>query len=290
MTSMPGPCGTTGRGLGLGPGAGRHRGPGDRGLPEHPEAGRGDTPAGRQLPGGVQGDVRPGGLHLGGRLHPGGVVLAGRPVGADRPGDLLRRRRDRGRRGTQDGRPAIGHTGHPRTRGHPQAARPTGTVLVGLPLTAALWAGSMVQDMGIGLDRLLAATASAVLLSLCFGGVALAVGCATGRRALAAAAAAGLAIAGFLVNSLSSLAEGLRPSRPLTLFYQYAGNDPLRRGWISAMPPCCSASRRRWSWPRSSPSSDVTWRCEDRVDCQPSRGQPRSPPSELRTVWARRTS
>jgi ABC-2 type transport system permease protein len=52
----------------------------------------------------------------------------------------------------------------------------------------------------------------------------------TGRRALAAAAAAGLAIAGFLVNSLSSLAEGLRPWRPLMLFYQYAGNDPLRRG------------------------------------------------------------
>ena len=106
----------------------------------------------------------------------------------------------------------------------------TGSVLVGLALTATLWAGSTLQDMGLGLDRLLAATASAVLLGLCFGGVALAVGCATGRRALAAAAAAGLAIAGFLVNSLSSLAEGLKPWRPLTLFYQYASNDPLRNG------------------------------------------------------------
>jgi ABC-2 type transport system permease protein len=84
--------------------------------------------------------------------------------------------------------------------------------------------------MGIGLGRLLAATAGAVLLGLCFGGVALAVGCATGRRALAAAAAAGLAIAGFLVNSLSALAEALKPWRPLTLFYQYASNDPLRNG------------------------------------------------------------
>jgi ABC-2 type transport system permease protein len=106
----------------------------------------------------------------------------------------------------------------------------TGSVLVGLALTATLWLGSMFQDMGIGLDRLLAATASAVLLSLCFGGVALAVGCASGRRALAAAAAAGLAIAGFLINSLSSLAEGLKPWRPVTLFYQYASNDPLRNG------------------------------------------------------------
>jgi ABC-2 type transport system permease protein len=51
-----------------------------------------------------------------------------------------------------------------------------------------------------------------------------------GRRALAAAAAAGLAIAGFLINSLSSLAERLKPWRSLTLFYQYAGNDPLRNG------------------------------------------------------------
>ncbi|HET9560430.1 MAG TPA: ABC transporter permease subunit [Actinomycetota bacterium] len=106
----------------------------------------------------------------------------------------------------------------------------TGSVVVGLALTATLWLGSMFQDMGIGLDRLLAATASAVLLSLCFGGVALAVGCATGRRALAAATAAGLAIAGFLINSLSSLAEGLKPWRPVTLFYQYASNDPLRNG------------------------------------------------------------
>jgi ABC-2 type transport system permease protein len=57
--------------------------------------------------------------------------------------------------------------------------------------------------------------------------VALAVGCATGRRTLATA---GLAIAGFLVNSLSSLAEGLKPWRPLTLFYQYASSDPLGRG------------------------------------------------------------
>jgi ABC-2 type transport system permease protein len=106
----------------------------------------------------------------------------------------------------------------------------TGTVLVGLALVAALWAGSAVQDMSIGVDRLVAATASAVLLGLCFGGVALAVGCATGRRAWAAAAAAGLAIAGFLVNSLSSMAEGLERWRPLTLFYQYASNDPLRNG------------------------------------------------------------
>ena len=90
----------------------------------------------------------------------------------------------------------------PVTRGrvvvHKLLALVTGSVLVGLALTAMLWVGSMFQDMGIGLDRLLAATASAVLLGLCFGGVALAVGCASGRRALAAAAAAGLAIAGFL--------------------------------------------------------------------------------------------
>jgi hypothetical protein len=77
----------------------------------------------------------------------------------------------------------------------------TGSVLVGLALTATLWAGSTLQDMGLGLDRLLAATA-----------------------------AAGLAIAGFLINSLSSLAEGLKPWRPLTLFYQYASNDPLSNG------------------------------------------------------------
>jgi hypothetical protein len=76
--------------------------------------------------------------------------------------------------------------------------------------------------------------------------------------------------------------RGLKPWRPLTLFYQYASSDPLGRGLDRGDAAVLSALWRRWRWPRSSPSSDVTWGREDRVDCQPSRGQRRSPPSELR--------
>jgi hypothetical protein len=71
-------------------------------------------------------------------------------------------------------------------------------------------------------------------------------------------------IAGFLVNSLSALAEGLKQWRPLTLFYQYAGNDPLRNGLDVGDAAVLLAVARRWRWSRWSPSSAATWPPERR--------------------------
>jgi ABC-2 type transport system permease protein len=103
-------------------------------------------------------------------------------------------------------------------------------VAIGAVLLATLCTGVALLGMGVGIDRLAAGVAGAVLLGLCLGTLAMAVGCATGRRGLAAGVAAAVALAGWLVNSLAPMVEGLAPWRKLTLFYQYLGHDPLRTG------------------------------------------------------------
>jgi ABC-2 type transport system permease protein len=101
---------------------------------------------------------------------------------------------------------------------------------VGAMLCGVLWVGASMLDMGIGIGRLAAATAGAVLLGAAFAAVALAVGCTTGRKPVAVGVAVSLALAGFLVNSLAPMVEAFQPWRKLTLFYQYIGADPLRHG------------------------------------------------------------
>ncbi len=96
-----------------------------------------------------------------------------------------------------------------------------GVVLVGC---------SHVFDLGIAVHRLAAATFSAYMLGLLFGAVALLAGCMTGHRALAAGIAAASAIAAYLLTSLAALVEGLRRFRPVSPFWWYSGNDPLRHG------------------------------------------------------------
>lgn len=107
----------------------------------------------------------------------------------------------------------------------------TALVVVGLVLGAVLWVGATMLDMGVGVAGVAAAVGGSALLGLAFGTIALAVGCATGRRALAASVASALALAGWLVNSLAPLVEALEPWRKLTLFYQSLEHDPLRNGF-----------------------------------------------------------
>jgi hypothetical protein len=94
----------------------------------------------------------------------------------------------------------------------------------------------LLRLFGLDVDVVdqLAATASAFLLALMFGAVTLALGCATGRRTAAAGGASALAVAAYLLTSLAGLVEGLRRFRPLSPFWWYSGNDPLRNG-LSAL-------------------------------------------------------
>ena len=78
--------------------------------------------------------------------------------------------------------------------------------------------------------HLLAATASAFLLALLYGAIALLAGSVTGHRALAAGIASAAAIAAYLLTSLAALVDGLKRFRPISPFWWYSGHDPLNHG------------------------------------------------------------
>jgi ABC-2 type transport system permease protein len=101
-------------------------------------------------------------------------------------------------------------------------------------LTALLWSGVAIGAVAIGaslsLIHLTAQATSLALLSVAFGSMAFATGAFFGRKAVASATCAGLAVAGYLVNALSSSVGWLRPYRLLSPFYYYGAHDPILHG------------------------------------------------------------
>ena len=104
------------------------------------------------------------------------------------------------------------------------------SVGLGLVLWASLWVGARAVGMEIAVSKLAAATVDAVALAIAYGGVALLLGCATGRRGLAIGLTAAAAVAAYLVNSIAPLVGGLDLLQKLSPFYHYAIGDPLRAG------------------------------------------------------------
>jgi len=102
--------------------------------------------------------------------------------------------------------------------------------VLSLVLWLSLLAGAAAVGMEVSAGHLAAATASAALLALAFGAIALLVGASSGRRGLAIGLTAAGAVAAYLVSSLAVLVDFLRPLRPASPFYHYAASDPLRHG------------------------------------------------------------
>lgn len=105
---------------------------------------------------------------------------------------------------------------------------------LGLVFWVALWIGARSVGMDISAERLAAATTGAVLLALAYGAIALLLGAATGKRALATGVTAAAAVAAYLVNGLAPLVHGLRNVQKLSPFYHYTASDPLRHGFAPA--------------------------------------------------------
>jgi ABC-2 type transport system permease protein len=107
-----------------------------------------------------------------------------------------------------------------------------------LVLGAVLWGsvtiGAAVVGMDVGPLRLGQQCLAAVVLALAFGVLALAIGAATGSRTLAAAVAATLAVAAYLLNALAPLVDALRPYRAVSAFHHYAAGDPIVHGLSAA--------------------------------------------------------
>jgi ABC-2 type transport system permease protein len=103
-----------------------------------------------------------------------------------------------------------------------------------LGLVMTLWlgtvAGIVMVGMEISLLRVAEVTLSAGLLGMAFGSLALAVGCATGKRSLSIGVASAVAVLAYFWNALAPSVDVLEPFRKVSPFYYYSGADPLTNG------------------------------------------------------------
>jgi ABC-2 type transport system permease protein len=110
------------------------------------------------------------------------------------------------------------------------AAMLAATFLLGTVLWASLALAGPLAELDVDRGRLAQAILSAVLLALSFGTLALAVGSATGRRALASGITSAVALAAYLVNAFAPLTDSLDTVKGFSPFYYYNAADPLRNG------------------------------------------------------------
>jgi ABC-2 type transport system permease protein len=93
-----------------------------------------------------------------------------------------------------------------------------------------LVAGVAIGGGGIPVGDLAALSVHLAFFGWALGAIALVLGAATGIRAVAAATAAAVAVAHFLINGFAPLIDGLDWLKYLSLFYYYEGHDPLGNG------------------------------------------------------------
>ena len=84
--------------------------------------------------------------------------------------------------------------------------------------------------MGLNLLRLAAVCFSGFLLAVAFGAVALAVGCARGKRGLGMGVAGALGVYSYMLNALAPLIDWLEPFQVASPFYYYIDANPLSNG------------------------------------------------------------
>jgi ABC-2 type transport system permease protein len=123
---------------------------------------------------------------------------------------------------------------HPIRRSRLLVAKAAAIALIVLIVAFAVWIGLIVGVAagggGITVAHIAALAVQLAFFGLATGAVALALGAGTGRRALASGGAGAVAILGWLVNSLAPLVGAIAWLKYLSLFYYYAGHDPLTRG------------------------------------------------------------
>jgi ABC-2 type transport system permease protein len=111
------------------------------------------------------------------------------------------------------------------------AALAAALVLVGAVLWLAMLAIARPAELeGVTAAKLAAATAQLVLFGACLGALALAVGAATGRKALALGVGAGVAILTYLANGVFPQVQGLEWTRDVSPWHWYLGGEPLKNG------------------------------------------------------------
>ncbi len=110
------------------------------------------------------------------------------------------------------------------------AAAATGLVALGVVVFASIWAMAGVADMGVSARYTAGASLAMVLLGLLYGAIAFAVTALTGKRSMAIAVAASLAVAGYVFYLMAALVDGLESWKWITPFHHAIGVGPAIDG------------------------------------------------------------
>jgi ABC-2 type transport system permease protein len=103
-------------------------------------------------------------------------------------------------------------------------------VIIALATWIGLIVGVALGGGGIAIAHMLALAVQLAFFGFATGAVAVAMGAGNGRRSTATGVAAGVAIVGWLINSFAPLLSALAWLKYVSLFYYYAGHDPLTQG------------------------------------------------------------
>lgn len=103
-------------------------------------------------------------------------------------------------------------------------------IVVGVLGLAMIGLSRTVDFAGVGVGEFSAVTLQLALFGIAFGALAFALGAATGRKGVALAGSAAVAVLGYLANAVFPQVEGLAWARNLSPFHWYLGGDPLTNG------------------------------------------------------------
>ncbi|MGB9358865.1 MAG: ABC transporter permease subunit [Acidimicrobiia bacterium] len=102
--------------------------------------------------------------------------------------------------------------------------------IVALASFLGVVAGSLIGNLGMDIGNIAATCVLATLLGLAFGGLALALGAATGRTQIASYGAVGVAVVAFIINGFLPLNDSTAAWAKVSPFYYYLSSDPLLTG------------------------------------------------------------
>ena len=136
--------------------------------------------------------------------------------------------------GEEDARTINMLLAHPITRAQMAWAKVAAMIallgLTGALILASLMIATAIWSLEISFAGLFAASLMTSLLGIFFGGVAFAVGSATGRPGLAIGIAAVSGLVAWLVDAFAPLIDGLEEFQRLSPMYWYTGTNPLSNG------------------------------------------------------------
>jgi ABC-2 type transport system permease protein len=89
---------------------------------------------------------------------------------------------------------------------------------------------AMVDEMDLGMGKMLAGHVYLGLLTMAVAAIAFALGAATGKRGLSIGVATAVGAGSYLVNALAPLSNTLEPLQKVSLFHYYGGAQPLATG------------------------------------------------------------